>query len=190
MVKFAAFCYILLIVGNIFVECSPTKPHKISKRNTGKILQKFIEILGIGGVTLLAGVGITEYSNMRSQQLEEATLVRARLNCKKNNFGCFDGYCWSNCGPRLSSGDWCFTFDGDAAKIAKIAISNSTVQVINNSTTIPIYGDGKNATFKLSETDEYNNKNVSLKFIPYAKCSFMSECDPCFVCAGNCIKEE
>lgn len=31
------------------------------------------------------------------------------IECSSNNFGCFYGMCWSNCGPRLNESDWCFT---------------------------------------------------------------------------------
>lgn len=39
---------------------------------------------------------------------QEERLARKSIDCELNNFGCIQNICWSNCGPRLYSADWCF----------------------------------------------------------------------------------
>lgn len=43
------------------------------------------------------------------QQRENEPLKRARIDCHSNNAGCFENICFTNCGPRLMSSDWCYT---------------------------------------------------------------------------------
>lgn len=44
----------------------------------------------------------------------EARLARQTIDCDLNHFGCIQGLCWTNCGPRLSAADWCFTTKNDS----------------------------------------------------------------------------
>lgn len=41
--------------------------------------------------------------------IEDEEKTRIKLGCEENNFGCMQNTCWSNCGPRIKSGDWCLT---------------------------------------------------------------------------------
>lgn len=50
----------------------------------------------------------TAIKDSRAQE-RMATLKRRVIECSTNNFGCFASRCWSNCGPRLTAADWCFT---------------------------------------------------------------------------------
>lgn len=40
---------------------------------------------------------------------ENERLERSSIDCSKDHVGCIEGNCWSNCGPRVHSSDWCFT---------------------------------------------------------------------------------
>lgn len=48
--------------------------------------------------------------------LNRPKLQPLRRNCTKNSAGCKDDKCWTNCGPRLSSDDWCFTTKNQTTK--------------------------------------------------------------------------
>lgn len=39
---------------------------------------------------------------------EEMRLLNTRVDCNRHNVGCIQNLCWSNCGPRTFSADWCF----------------------------------------------------------------------------------
>lgn len=39
----------------------------------------------------------------------EQKLARKAIECTLNNVGCIENLCWTNCGPRLYTADWCFT---------------------------------------------------------------------------------
>lgn len=38
----------------------------------------------------------------------EERLARRTIDCNLNNSGCMQNMCWTNCGPRLYSADWCY----------------------------------------------------------------------------------
>ncbi|XP_031636070.1 uncharacterized protein LOC116348965 [Contarinia nasturtii] len=42
-------------------------------------------------------------------QKNAKALSRISIDCNLNLYGCLNGFCWHNCGPRLSSADWCFS---------------------------------------------------------------------------------
>lgn len=42
---------------------------------------------------------------------DESLNVREPMKCETNNFGCLNGWCWSNCGPRMKVSD-CYTTIG------------------------------------------------------------------------------
>lgn len=65
----------------------------------------FVKWTSIFGVASVAGSVATHYLNER----ENEKLTRKTIECRHSNFGCIGGYCWTNCGPRLFSADWCFT---------------------------------------------------------------------------------
>ena len=46
---------------------------------------------------------------LKKQQQQQERLARVKLDCNLNNVGCVQNICWSNCGPRVNSADWCFT---------------------------------------------------------------------------------
>lgn len=45
------------------------------------------------------------------------SIGRARFDCKKHNYGCIQNLCWSNCGPRIASSDWCVTSNKNVTTI-------------------------------------------------------------------------
>lgn len=83
------------------------------------VLSKIGKMVGWGITMIGAGV-TTSYANIKKREAQaakaEERLARKTINCEKNNVGCIQGVCWSNCGPRLSSVDWCFVTKDDKVK--------------------------------------------------------------------------
>lgn len=59
-----------------------------------------------GAAASVAGAVATD---QLAERREKEQLKRLKIDCTKNNAGCFESLCWANCGPRLHSSDWCFT---------------------------------------------------------------------------------
>lgn len=94
----------------------PPKTRKIRVRRNAagfsRLIVKVLSYFAYEGVAFLGGVGTNEYNNYRTAQIE-SRLRRQVINCRLNNYGCLEGVCWSNCGPRLRSGDWCLLTKGN-----------------------------------------------------------------------------
>lgn len=79
----------------------------------GKIAIEAAKAGTLGATLIGAGAAGTAIDmKMRGQEsLENANQPqnRAKIDCKTNEYGCMQGMCWSNCGPRLDAGDSCFT---------------------------------------------------------------------------------
>lgn len=88
-------------------------------RNRSRRVAPFLmaagKVVGLAGSLVLAGVA-TSYIDSEIKQKyardAEERLIRRTIDCSNNNFGCLEFICWSNCGPRLASADWCATTDG------------------------------------------------------------------------------
>lgn len=73
----------------------------------------------LGALTVvMTGVGVeTSYIDTKMKERMEERLLdqridrlaRHKLDCGKYNYGCMQGNCWTNCGPRVSAADWCYT---------------------------------------------------------------------------------
>lgn len=52
-------------------------------------------------------------SFLKYERDNEVKLVYRGMDCKLRHFGCKENSCWANCGPRISSDDWCFVTKND-----------------------------------------------------------------------------
>lgn len=77
----------------------------------------------IGWGVGMTAVGLaTSYADTKIKEAMLSKSSRITINCSRNNFGCIENVCWSNCGPRLTSADWCFTSNvSDTSPYKKIA---------------------------------------------------------------------
>lgn len=115
--------------------------------------------------------------NQIQKQLDKSdtpSLVREPFKCETNNYGCLHGNCWTNCGPRLQSSDYCLTTNGTLEKTAQLNIEK-------------INPDIHNGNYGLVVSSQINTS--LFHFIPFAKCVTKLECNPCFECAGVCLSE-
>lgn len=58
-----------------------------------------------GAASTVADVYIRDHMDKKAAE----RLSRKVIDCDLNNVGCIDNMCWTNCGPRLTSADWCLT---------------------------------------------------------------------------------
>lgn len=93
---------------------------KREKRAVGAVIGPILPIIGkfFGwGVAMsaAAAVGsatsvlIQDALNKKNAAESEEKLRRRAVDCTLNHVGCVEGFCYSNCGPRIRSADWCFT---------------------------------------------------------------------------------
>lgn len=83
-----------------------------------------VKMIGVAGTIVLAGTATSFIDSAIKEKYakdQEERLIRRTIECIQNNFGCLENYCWSNCGPRLASADWCVTTDGEK-------VENNTIQ--------------------------------------------------------------
>lgn len=128
---FVAGKFILgLLVLNYFIApiiCAPrsnrigNKALNRSTRSLPALKAALGKYIGLGTTMIVSGAamsGADVLIRRASDNAErERLIVRRRIACKDNNYGCLHGRCWSNCGPRLETADWCFTtkaVDADA----------------------------------------------------------------------------
>lgn len=81
-------------------------------------------------------------------------------NCENDGYGCLNGFCWTNCGPRLSSQDFCLiTYNVPKNKSEEVVPINYS----NNSDCTNCLPCGSacfmvdNAAATINEEDEDNN---------------------------------
>lgn len=105
-------------------------------------------VLTFGGLFLgdyLARRREDDYRNMTSPSLN-----RSRIDCRQNNFGCSDNICWTNCGPRLQSDDFCFTSSPTGKSSHSIIVANVTLNLamcIKDSDCDPCWSCASSCTF-------------------------------------------
>lgn len=84
------------------------------------VLTEVGKSVALGG-TLVAANSFSSYTDSKIRQSVDAETQdlnrqiqqqepqnRATIDCKSNEYGCFQKMCWTNCGPRLDKGDWCY----------------------------------------------------------------------------------
>lgn len=75
-------------------------------KNNNFILKLEDEAMQNNGVAFLyADIVIREANERQNSE----RLNRRTLDCSTNNKGCVQNICWTNCGPRITSSNWCFT---------------------------------------------------------------------------------
>lgn len=90
----------------------------------GKIVGWTIGMTVAGAAASATGAYV---SDALAQKREQEYLERLPIDCKKNNVGCFEGVCWSNCGPRMRSSDWCFTTEAFPANLNDTQIAKCKI---------------------------------------------------------------
>lgn len=60
------------------------------------------------GIFSIAGAA-SSYTAHILEEKDIEKLRRKSIDCNSNNYGCLSNMCWSNCGPRINSADWCFS---------------------------------------------------------------------------------
>lgn len=105
---------------------------KSKKSQIGAVIATEVgKSLALGG-TLVAANSFSSYTDSKIRQSVDAETQdlnqqrqqqqnRATIDCKTNEYGCFKGMCWTNCGPRLDKGDWCFATKNKTVDPKKIA---------------------------------------------------------------------
>lgn len=83
----------------------------IKKRAVPAFIPTVGNMIGWAAVMTAAGAA-TSYIDHKiresSENEKEERLARKIIDYERNNFGCIADLCWTNCGPRLGTGDWCF----------------------------------------------------------------------------------
>lgn len=85
---------------------------KIRGVGTGSLGAKLVKITAWSIGMTLSGVAIAATDNAIKDAYytkNQNKLARKAIECQNNNFGCLENVCWTNCGPRLYSADWCLT---------------------------------------------------------------------------------
>lgn len=115
-------------------------------------------IVWTGILTSVNAIDAEYKNNLKNKNIEKR--LRARSDCKTFNFGCIENLCWTNCGPRLNSDDWCITTPPEDR--ASVEVEES---VMSN-----------------------NNKTIrKSKKTTFASCFNDADCDPCWKCGGTCV---
>lgn len=139
------------------------------KRRIAPLLGIALRYSALGAVMAGAGIATTAVDakirdNYLAKHMER--LSRRTIDCSLNNFGCIDEVCWSNCGPRINSADWCLTRSNVTAVTA--APKPTAVNDVKK--------DAKAAASKPTPPKS-------------TKCSVDSDCNPCWSCIGSCIMD-
>lgn len=94
---------------------APLAPVETQKKSNVKavIATEVSKSLALGG-TLVGANTFSSWTDSKIRQsvdaeTEEMRQERAKIDCTSNEYGCLNGMCWTNCGPRLDKGDWCYT---------------------------------------------------------------------------------
>lgn len=99
-------------------------------KGVGKTVVEGVKIIAYGLSTLFGGIGASEYYIQRIQQQQQRSATEnTKFECEVQKFGCFEGYCWSHCGPRPKSDDWCFVTsnNNNNNNFTMASISNGTL---------------------------------------------------------------
>lgn len=156
-----------------YYENKNREPRKINPKTIQAITKYGAKLLGNAFTYGSVAIGVNQIQKkIDAHELENAE--RRPLDCNKNHFGCLNGNCWTNCGPRLTSSDYCFTAKGTVEATTKY-----NIEYIDSK----IYSENSGVLY-VSET------NSSLyNFIPYAKCITNNQCNKCYECASACFSE-
>lgn len=86
------------------------------RRSVKEFLKKFVRKTGkyvawsgvlAGSATVGTGVGV--WLDHKLSRDDYSFAWELEHSCKRFNYGCHNELCWSNCGIRTDSSDWCFT---------------------------------------------------------------------------------
>lgn len=84
----------------------------LSRKGRGIAFLPYLAKFSGWTMIMVAGTAASTAVELGMRDLhEKSTLERKSFDCKKNNYGCMQNVCWTNCGPRLGSFDWCITLN-------------------------------------------------------------------------------
>lgn len=152
-----------------------------NKRAVGLIFGVIARYLLLGSVMAGAAVGASVVDRAISENsiiTDHSRVARPSIDCAKSNFGCANNICWSNCGPRLMSGDWCLT----THKNATLTYTGPSIALQYNLTNIPQPMNHMNPHLVNSSRHLLKKRKIT-----YAECETTADCNPCWKCAGTCI---
>lgn len=77
-------------------------------------------IIAGGAAVSAIDIKMREYAAIKAEE----RLRRKIITCDQGNYGCIQNICWTNCGPRLDSSDWCFTTKNVSKGLEKRSMSS------------------------------------------------------------------
>lgn len=100
-------------IGENKILARKTRALKVTRktRGIGVVLPYIGRFVTFAGGMAVAGVATSAADNLIKDKIardNEERLARRTIDCDLNNVGCIENLCWTNCGPRLYSADWCF----------------------------------------------------------------------------------
>lgn len=121
---------------------------------TGQVTIMAVISLVTGSLLTFGGLFLGDYLARRREDdyrnMTSPSLNRSRIDCRQNNFGCSDSICWTNCGPRLQSDDFCFTSSPTGKSSHSIIVANVTLNLamcIKDSDCEPCWPCASSCTF-------------------------------------------
>lgn len=181
---------------HVYIKSTTRKVPELMKKEKRSKRAAFLRTVGkvlLYGVTFTASdVGGEQVNNLINKARAENTVFRRpQIDCASNNRGCFNGYCWVNCGPRVHSDDWCYSTNGSVFYIdeSEVISSNSSMTgvVVKSSglASSNVSTASTPASIPTNMPDPVTPKKKR-KFVPYIPCNFDEECEKCWSCAGVC----
>lgn len=152
-----------------------------NKRAVGLIFAVIARYILLGSVMAGATVGASVVDRAIQENsiiTDHSRVSRPSIDCTKANVGCANNICWTNCGPRLMSGDWCLTTNENAT----LTYTGPSIALQYNITNIPQPMNHINPHLVNSSRHLLKKRKIT-----YAECETIADCDPCWKCAGTCI---
>lgn len=87
-----------------------------NRRAIGAVVGRFVAKY-TAWLAVMVAAGVTssaaeQYFIYHFNEKAMESMKRRTIDCTSNNFGCLNNLCWTNCGPRLTSNDWCIASNG------------------------------------------------------------------------------
>ncbi|XP_031629202.1 putative GPI-anchored protein pfl2 [Contarinia nasturtii] len=111
----------IMLTSIISIPCDVKNPSPLKSTNDNNIQVRksrdipipwgtFGRISGYAvGMTAAGVVTSVADAAIHNAMTDNEKLVRRKPDCRESNYGCAQNLCWTNCGPRLDFGDWCYT---------------------------------------------------------------------------------
>lgn len=146
------------------------------------LLEGGVQLAAFSTASMLGGFTYALTRDHLANHRVKVELKKRTNNCRENSYGCFlypDGFgkCFTNCGPRQGSSDWCFTEPKISNQTTSTTENAQKIVEINNSTaTVQNKNDAQNGESKFDAIKKYGCRNKL-------------DCDPCAICISGCFFE-